>query len=286
MVRIEEVTDDEPATVRVDGRVTASSSSSSSRQNGFQAPPVQFGSPNGDRIYNCPVFTDTFIMAGPGTSGMGGGSHVIAFTTQDGRGVHMVGIPAMPPEIIAKPRLPVVQSLSVSLEMLYTGGIVSCCLKSQATDALGPTEPQRTKNFQVEILPGYKDGTQIKFDSCFPDDELYPGEPKVDVTFLIQEQKHNVFKRKNAHLHADIKLSKEQLMSESFELPLQLLNGQIEYVRGSRGVCAHGATRTLPGLGMPIRRGGQSTSEYGDLIIRFSWPMSLRVGPKACCIVS
>lgn len=219
-----------------------------------------------------------------------GDNGAMLFTTTSGNGaglIHIVAMPPAPPEVAAKSRPPVVQPLEVSLEMLYAGGVVTCCIRTQATDALGAVEPQRTKNFDVEIFPGYRQGTQIKFDRCFPGDELYPGEPKVDVTFVIEQKKHTVFKRRFADIHADIKLTKEQLTAECFELSLRLLNGQTEQIRGSRAVCAHGVKRTLKGLGMPIRRAGQATAEYGDLILRFTWPLSLRMtNPQKCCVVS
>lgn len=229
-------------------------------------------------------------MGGPGQGhssaawvGFGPGG----FTSVDGNGpgfVQVVEMPPLRPDMLAKPRPPVVQPLAVSLEMLYKGGTVNCCIKSQATDAIGPVEPQRVKNFEIDIMPGYRQGTQIKFDNCFPGEELYPGEPKVDVTFVLEEEKHDLFKRKGKHLHVDIKLSKEQLEAPSFEYPLKLMSGQTEKIQGNRGSCAHGAKRTLKGLGMPVRRAGQSTTEFGDLIIRFTWPLSLRT--NSCCSVS
>jgi len=214
---------------------------------------------------------------------------VLTITSSWGPGhgvVHMISVPAGNSPIVpmGKPRPPVVQTLSVPLDLLYKGGTVRCCVKSQATDTMGPLEPERTKTFLVEIEPGYQHGTQIKFDQAFPDDELYLGEPKVDVTFVVEEEKHTVFKRRGHHLHAEIKLAKEQIMAESFEVPLQLLSGRTEYIRGSRGTCRHGMKRTLPGLGMPVRRGGQNTGDFGDLIVKFTWPLSLR--GQQCCVVS
>jgi hypothetical protein len=228
-------------------------------------------------------FPPGFGGFGPGS---GGGGDVLAFSTMGGNGTGIVHIIEMPdPAAMAKQRPPVVQTISVSLETLYRGGFVNCCIESQATDSMGPVEPQRKKNFEVEIIPGYRNGTQIKFDRCFPDDELYPGEPKVDVTFVVQEEKHSIFKRNGQHLAADIKLSKEQIGAETFEIPLKFLSGETERIQGSRGTCGHGTKRVLKGRGMPVRRGGQGTSEFGDLTLRFVWPISLR-GPQQCCTVS
>lgn len=303
MVRIEEVDDSEPTTVRAHGHVGSSSraqgnptpTQSTSSQGGSssqQRPPFSVGE-NGRIFFSGPGFTFTGFE--PGGFGNNQGPSSAAwigfgpggFTTTDNDGtgfVQIVEMPPLRPDVFAKPRPPVVQPLSVSLEMLYKGGTVNCCIKSQATDAMGPVEPQRIKNFEVDIMPGYRHGTQIKFDNCFPGEELYPGEPKVDVTFVLEEEKHDLYKRKGKHLHAEIKLSKEQLEAPSFDYSLRLLSGEMESIKGNRGSCAHGATRALKGLGMPVRRGGQTTSEFGDLIVRFTWPLSLRT--NSCCAVS
>lgn len=302
MVRIEEAEENEPTTVRAHGRVGVQGSVPGQAASS-QVPNV--GSQGGASMregHPFPIGIDRVFFSGPGFTfsgfGPGGNGHGPSsatwvgfgpdgFTSVDGSGpgfVQVVEMPPLRPDMLAKPRPPVVQPLAVSLEMLYKGGTVNCCIKSQATDAIGPVEPQRIKNFEVEIMPGYRHGTQIKFDSCFPGEELYPGEPKVDVTFVVEEEKHDLFKRKGKHLHADIKLSKEQLEAPSFEYSLKLISGEMEKIQGSRGSCAHGAKRTLKGLGMPIRRAGQATPEFGDLILRFSWPLSLRT--NSCCIVS
>lgn len=326
MVRIEEAGADEAATVRQHGRVNGSGSGSAPQVQArpvVRGQPVgqgdrpvgqgersrvssggrvsRPGSVRGQHIGGLERTLITNLAGGPVSggniivletsvsgSGVGAGSRVFAFATADANGEgfsHGVAAPKL--VFDSKPRSPVVQTLNVSLEMLFTGGTISSCVRSEATDSvLGPLEQERMKTFEVEILPGYKHGTQIKFDKCFPDDELYPGEPKVDVTFIIEEEKHAVFKRKGVHIYADIRLNQEQLAAETFELQLQLLSGNTEQIQGSRGSCRHGQTRTLKGLGMPVRRSGQGTSEYGDLILRFTWPLSLRAQSQQCCTVS
>lgn len=234
----------------------------------------------------CPG-TEIFEMSSNGRGGMN--REVFAVSSSDGGAdvIHIVTMPSAAPELAAKPRPPLVQTLDVPLEVLYSGGTLNCCVKSQAKNAFGPLEPMRVKYFDVEILPGYKHGTKIEFAKCFPDDEMYPGEPKVNVTFIVEEQKHGVFKRRNEHLSVDMKLTKEQLKAESFELSLKFLDGKTEKFSGSRGTCQHNSKRVFKGRGMPVRRNGQAVSnEFGDLTVQFVWPLSLRADPKHCCTVS
>lgn len=228
-------------------------------------------------------------FASRGGDGGLGGRDVFTFTTTGAGGadvIHILTMPTMPPELSPKPRTPLVQTLGVPLEVLYTGGMMSCCVKSQAKNSFGPLEPLRVKYFEVEILPGYKHGTRIKFDKCFPEDALYLGEPKVDVTFVIEQEKHKVFKRRNEHIFINIYLSKEQLAAQSFEVDVKFLNGETERITGTRGSCHHGATRLFKGKGMPARRGGRATGGYGDVTVRFVWPLSVRADLKQCCTVS
>lgn len=183
-----------------------------------------------------------------------------------------------------RPREPIVQSLPVSLEMLYRGGVVSCSIVCQTKNGLGPLEPPREKIYDVEILRGYKPGTKVKFDKSFPDEELYPNEPKCDMSFIIEEEMHKMFRRQGDHLIANIYLTRGQVKAEHFEVTLKLLSDEKKNIRCSGLECLHGTCRTLPGFGMPIRKGGQDTGQHGDLKIYFWWPLSERT--SKCCTVS
>lgn len=313
MVRIEEVTEDEPTTVNSHGRVGGTAAPergpsfhqrSSGSRGGSRGPATRIsgtrsasdagqgrGPPDGLSLFGPAVFMSAADMGfGPPPHGQNTSVGVVTITSSMGPGhgiVHMISLPTGSPIVppVGKPRPPVVQTLNVPLDMLYKGGTVQCCVKSQATDTMGPLEPERTKTFEVDIEKGYQHGTQIKFDKSFPDDELYLGEPKVDVTFVVEEEKHKVFKRKGQNLYCDIKLGKEELMAESFIVDLMLLSGRIEQIPGSRATCRHGTKRTLKGLGMPIRREGRATNERGDLTIKFVWPLKERTSQQ-CCVIS
>jgi len=290
-VRIEEVTDDEFAAYQSDGGRTgrtAAATSAASYGGGSSSSASPRPMPHVPR--DMPAGT-VLIMGLDGVDDLGVrlggvfGTHPFSEPNHLGGGFVQSGeMPMLIPVPLAAPSRPVVQALPVTLDALYHGGSLSCAIRSQVATSLGPLEPERVKIFQVEILPGYKHGTKIKFDASFPEDELYPGEPKVDVTFVLSVEPHGVYSRKGDDLYTPFRLTKEALLAESFEKPLKLLSGRTEGIQGSRAECAHGTTRKLYGEGMPIRRNGRSTQEFGNLVIRFVWPLSERA--SACCALS
>jgi len=173
------------------------------------------------------------------------------------------------------------QELNVPLDMLYRGGRILCRLVTQLEDKYERQMGlERTKDFEVEILPGYKAGTKIKFDKAVPAEELYPGEPKVDVHFVVNEEPHKVFTRRGDHLFTVVSLTSQQLKSGGFQFEVPLLSGKPLRWQESRSECPHGGKRTFKGLGMPIRKGGQATGASGDLIITYSWPIAQRINAR------
>jgi DnaJ-class molecular chaperone len=170
---------------------------------------------------------------------------------------------------------PIHHHLLVSLEMCYSGGQVPCTIKSQPRTGLGNAIGNvQKKEFVVDILPGYAPGMKVKFNRAFQG---------VDVTFILEDESHAVFTRpakRPEDLIAKVHLSSAQLKADSFEVQLSLPSGRTELVRGSREECPHGSTRTLPGLGMPRLKDGKMTGEYGDLVVRFSWPAA-----EQCCVI-
>lgn len=187
------------------------------------------------------------------------------------------------PSVILARRGKMEELLEVPLEMFYRGGSIQVTLRRQLRNALGPIGASMEHEFHVDILSGYKAGTRVTFDKAFPPQA--PPEARVDVVFLLQETPHNRFRRKDEHLSADLKLTKQHLRAEHFTLSLHLLSGESVQVQGSKAQCPHGSTRILKGYGMPIRKAGASTGQYGDLTIRFVWPLAERANRLLDCLI-
>lgn len=173
--------------------------------------------------------------------------------------------------------------LKVPLEMFHHGGVIKVTLRRQFRNAMGPIGPSMEHEFHVDILPGYKAGTRVKFDKAFPPQT--PPEARVDVAFLLQEVPHDLFRRKDERLLADLKLTKQHLRAEHFTVSVQLLSGELVAVQGSKAQCPHGSTRVLKGYGMPIRKAGASTGQCGDLTVRFVWPLAERANLLLGCLI-
>ena len=60
------------------------------------------------------------------------------------------------------------------------------------------------KILEIQIRPGYKSGTKIRFEG--EGDELI-GQPRQDLVFILKERKHDRFKRDSDNLIYDVNIS-------------------------------------------------------------------------------
>lgn len=126
------------------------------------------------------------------------------------------------------------------------------------------TQQQRSvqieKVFKVDIQPGYKKGTRIK----------YPASadfPKI-VVFEVREVPHKFFTRRGNDLHWTCRLTSRQVQ-RGVIVKIPLLSGET-YTMDSKdhAAIADGARVTLKGLGMPYTIRGVAGNR-GDLVVKF-----------------
>ena len=157
---------------------------------------------------------------------------------------------------------PIVQPLSLSLEMLYTGTTKTLKISRQKLD--GSTEDVTRK---IVIPAGTRGGTQILLEGM--GNEQTDCEP-ADLLFIVHETAHAMFLRQGN----DLIVSKTISLTDALlgcQFTLQHLNGEKIIVNTEQQVLTPQSEIRFSKKGMP------HGNRHGDLIIRFSirFPESL-----------
>eukprot|EP00428_Durinskia_dybowskii_P064973 CAMPEP_0170385500 /NCGR_PEP_ID=MMETSP0117_2-20130122/16547_1 /TAXON_ID=400756 /ORGANISM="Durinskia baltica, Strain CSIRO CS-38" /LENGTH=414 /DNA_ID=CAMNT_0010641285 /DNA_START=69 /DNA_END=1313 /DNA_ORIENTATION=+ len=163
---------------------------------------------------------------------------------------------------------PTVVSVDCTLEDLYKGKTKTLKVKDKVPQ--GSQQMRIEKVYKVDIKPGYKSGTKIKFQ---PTEDF----PK-PVEFEITELKHKYFTRKGDDLYWVCKLTARQV-SKGVLINVPLLDGTTLTLDSKEYSLSNGTKLPFKGKGMPVSSrttgggGGSSSSgkkkSYGDLFIKF-----------------
>jgi DnaJ family protein B protein 4 len=172
----------------------------------------------------------------------------------------------------------VIRPLPVTLEDLYTG--TTKRLKISRKLVSGETEE---KVIEVQVLPGWKSGTKIRYPRLGHEAPGTVGELAAqDLVFVVEEKPHSLFKRVDNDLHMTLKIPLVDALTNPpdpsvagvSQLPrtLRHLDGRILLIPSPRGIVKPGHTTIIPGEGMPVRKGGK-----GNMIITWEilFPHSL-----------
>ncbi|PVV05370.1 hypothetical protein BB560_000113 [Smittium megazygosporum] len=277
-------------------------------KNGMPPPNAQGGSPGGS-FYNFPGSgsgqTFTFTSNMPGGGGFGG------FTPSDpndifqqifmdglggfmgqgmgggmggGMGSHQHGqrqgfrqkqnmnsFPGFDSGEAHKPEI--VRTLNVALKDLYKGTTKKLKVTRKTLDALGQIN-QTEKVLQIDIKPGWKSGTKVRF--AGEGDDL--GNGPQDIVIVIHESSDPVFKRDKDDLHVTIDLSLKEALC-GFKKSITTLDDRKLKVENSSNVVRPNQESRVPGEGMPISK---TPGKKGDLIVKYNviFPRSLTQSQK------
>ena len=121
------------------------------------------------------------------------------------------------------------------------------------------------KTFPVEIQPGYKDGTKIKY----PATNDFPKE----VVFVLREKPHKYFQRQGDDLKWTCQLTAQQVERGVF-VRIPLLDGSELKINSKEYSVRQGSRISFPGFGMPVSSSRKSSSgstqiKAGNLIVKF-----------------
>jgi len=155
---------------------------------------------------------------------------------------------------------PIEFELNCSLEQLFQGCTRKMKLNKKLYDGHSKTYTPIEKVLTVDVKPGWKANTKVKFEK---EGDEKPGEEPADVVFIIKEQPHPYFRREGNDLHYTARLSlKEALTNPTCEI--KTIDGKKEKVQLS-GINPS-TTKIIPNAGMPLSK---NPTQRGNMIVHF-----------------
>lgn len=161
------------------------------------------------------------------------------------------------------------RALPVTLEELYTGCTKKLRVTRKLIDASSRAPVSAEKVLTVQVKPGWKAGTKIKYPG--EGDEVAPGVFQ-DVEFVLEQRPHAVYTRDGDDLAATIELDVGEALA-GFTRKISTLDGR-ELAISNKAVTQPGAEMRFGGRGMPNQR---DPAQRGDLVVRAAvrFPASL-----------
>jgi len=164
--------------------------------------------------------------------------------------------------------------LQLSLEEIYSG--CSKRLKVTRTRWKGGSPFKEEKVVQIDVKPGWKDGTRVTFNG--EGDEEKPQSVPGDIVFIVKTKPHNKFTRDGHHLCYRQTITLLQALT-GFIVPITTLDGRRIEVKQEEIV--HPTRRKIvSNEGMPISK---HEGQKGDMIIEFDieFPKTLNSEQKS-----
>ncbi|KAL3659622.1 hypothetical protein V7S43_015298 [Phytophthora oleae] len=152
--------------------------------------------------------------------------------------------------------------LEVPLEQLYTGCTKKLKITRKVHDPSSNQMREEQKILEINVKPGWKDGTKVTFEG---QGDALPGRPAQDIVFVIKQKPHNKFKRDGDNLLYHAKLSLRDALLGSGTLTIKTLDGR-EVPVPLGGVIAPGTQVVIAGEGMPMQK---RPSQRGNLVVEF-----------------
>ncbi|XP_057740985.1 uncharacterized protein LOC130958102 [Arachis stenosperma] len=122
---------------------------------------------------------------------------------------------------------------------------------------------QEIEILKIEVKPGWRKGTKIKFEG--KGDEK-PGYLPADIVFIIEEKKHNLFRREgNNDLEICIEIPLVDALT-GCSLPIPVLGGEKLTLSFENTVVYPGYVKVIEGQGMPTIK---NDGKRGDLHVKF-----------------
>ncbi|PJF17725.1 hypothetical protein PSACC_02466 [Paramicrosporidium saccamoebae] len=161
------------------------------------------------------------------------------------------------------------KSLPCSLEELYTGCTKKLKVARKLIDAQSRRPVVAEKILTVQIKPGWKAGTKIKFPG--EGDEMPDGRIQ-DIEFVIDEKSHPVYSRDGDDLRAPLYINLGEALT-GFSKKISTLDGK-ELAVTNKNVTQPEQQMRFPGRGMPNQK---DPRVKGDLILtaKVAFPVNL-----------
>ncbi|KAG2493629.1 hypothetical protein HYH03_008146 [Edaphochlamys debaryana] len=162
--------------------------------------------------------------------------------------------------------------LKVTLEDLSRGVTKKLRITRHIVDGASGKMTPVQEDLQIDVRPGWKDGTKITFSG--KGDE-HPGRLADDLVFIVTTQPHPAFTRQGNDLCTSVKLPLVTALTGG-SVAVPTLDGRRVQLSVGEGVVTPGTERVLPNEGMPISK-GPDAGKKGCLRVKFNvaFPTSL-----------
>ena len=208
-----------------------------------------------------------FFSGGDPFASMGGGGMPGGFSSMGGMpggmgagfgngGPRQKAASAPATEVISRP-------LPVSLNDIYTGATKKLKITRKLLDSSG-SPMNAEKVLEVNIKPGYKSGTKIKFAGA--GDEKRDGTTQ-DIEFVIEDKPHPNLIRDGDNIRHILELSLLEALT-GYEKVVETIDGKRLSISGSQPA-QNGAEKRFPSLGLP----NSKTGARGDFIVEIKVKM-------------
>lgn len=155
--------------------------------------------------------------------------------------------------------------LYVTLEEVNKGATRKMKITRKRYNAELNTTVRDEKLLEIQIKPGWKEGTKITFEG--EGDEADPNTIAGDIVFIIRDKPHPTFERSNSDLIYRVKLTvKQALLGTSVAIPFLDPNKTAYQLRTNQEVITPQTEKRFNNEGLPYPKDPQ---RRGDLIVRF-----------------
>ncbi|CAN8311967.1 unnamed protein product [Cochlearia groenlandica] len=152
------------------------------------------------------------------------------------------------------------KKLECTLEELCHGGVKKIKITRDIITDEGMVKKEE-ETLRVDIKPGWKKGTKITFEGVGNEK---PGYLPEDITFVVEEKRHPLFKRRGEDLEIAVEIPLIKALT-GCKLSVPLLSGESMSITVGE-VIYHGFEKAIKGQGMP---NAKEESKRGDLKITF-----------------
>lgn len=153
-------------------------------------------------------------------------------------------------------------NLHLELEELHQGVIKKLRITRNIVQADGASG-REDKIHHVEIKPGYKAGTRIRYSGAGGEAVGYH---PADVVFIVSEKPHNRFKRNRDNLEITHRISLTDALAGTV-VAVEGLDGKLYRLDCTQEVINPDTVKTISGGGMPISK---KPGQKGDLVVKFA----------------
>ena len=208
------------------------------------------------------------FVKGDGGAGFGEDEDIFSLFSGMGGGGRRSGGPQMRPQRPETPEVTTVERpLPVTLEELFHGTHKKMKIKRKTYDGANGKRKVEDKILEMDIKPGLKAGSKIKFKGVGDQEEG----GQQDLVFIVSEKEHPTLRRDGDDIKTTVELTLKEALTGWTKTVTTIEGRQLPV--GGGGPTQPGHQERFPNLGMPTKKPG----ERGDFVVevKVKFPSSL-----------